>query len=462
MGVIASAFVAGRGSHRPEVSSLEANRTEPGRALAAFTLLLAVGCASTQDRFDRASVRSVQQRSPTPIADGSRPLELGKLRIKLARGRVIGTIQSGHGCVGRAPLTWTAGRENSPEDDFADALRQELTAAGYTVVGDPNALFEDPHERPEYVLAGLIKDVQANVCYAGSVAKGSSPAKGEASLAVQWQIFSNRTKAVELTLITEGASRLPNSTGNAVTELLSRALLSAERNLMADEQFRELVTGDGRREAKAETIPVPITVAYERAAGSQGASAESMVADSRMAVVTVFVGDAMGSGFVISPDGYVLTDQHVVGKGRYVKVRFVTGREVNGEVVRADRDRDVALIKLESDMYRALPLGESSRVRPGSEVYAIGTPLNERFGQSVTRGIISGYGEEEGRRTLRGDVSIHRGNSGGPLLDRSGAVVGMSVSGLLLMPEGVGVGLNQFIPIEEALEALGILQADHP
>jgi len=205
-------------------------------------------------------------------------------------------------------------------------------------------------------------------------------------------------------------------------------------------------------------VQPPIEIGYETPTPhvEGGANIESVVSDSRMSVVTVFAGKSMGSGFVISADGYLLTSQHVVGEARYVKVRFVTGREANGEVVRSERLRDVALIKLENDIYRSLPLGESSRVQPGSDVFAIGTPLAESFAQTVTKGILSGYGEEDGLRTLRSDVAIHQGNSGGPLLDKNGVVVGLSVSGYILLPDGVGVGLNSFIPIEEALSALAI------
>jgi S1-C subfamily serine protease len=113
-------------------------------------------------------------------------------------------------------------------------------------------------------------------------------------------------------------------------------------------------------------------------------------------------------------------------------------------------------VKLENDIYPFLPIGTSSLVQPGTEVFAIGTPLFENLGQTVTKGIVSGYGEEDGLRVLRSDVSVHRGNSGGPLLDRDGIVVGLSVSGFMLMPDGVGVGLNSFIPIEEALSTLAI------
>jgi len=357
-------------------------------------------------------------------------------------------------------LTWKSGRDSSLSEDFGGLFSEELSAAGYTVVGDPNVLFEDSKQwKAEFVIAGVIKDVKANVCYA-KVAGPSSRGTGEASIAVEWQIYSQRTKNVELTMTTEGVSRLTRAQESAAAEAISRAFLSASRNLLANNRFHELVAGKDQTKPKLEPAREPIVVAYDTTRTRSETSVETMVSDARMGVVTVFAGEAMGSGFLISEDGYLLTNQHVVGKARYVKVRFVTGREVNGEVVRVDGARDVALIKLETDMYRYLPLGESSAVRPGSEVFAIGTPLDGKLGQTVTKGIVSGYGEEEGLRILRSDVSVHQGNSGGPLLDRSGNVVGMSVSGFLLMPAGVGVGLNSFIPIEEALEALGIRQSE--
>ncbi len=420
---------------------------------------LALRCASSVP-VESTPVKQMEQRTPISAEAGtSSPVESGKLVLKLPRGKAIGTIQSGRSCTVRGPLTWKSGGEGV--EDFGDILREELSAAGYTVVGDPNTLFEDPHGwKAEYVIGGVIKDVTANVCYWNLAAGPFSRAKGEASLAVDWQIYSHRSKAVELATTTEGTAHLLRAQEGAVAEVISQAFLSAFRNLLANVRFHELIAGSGQKESRLQPALQPISITYETSRSAAATSVESMVADARMGVVTVFVGDAMGSGFVISPDGYVLTNQHVIGKARYVKVRFVTGREVYGEVVRMDRPRDVALVKLETDIYPYLPLGESSRVQPGSEVFAIGTPLSEKLGQTVTRGIVSGYGEEEGQRTLRSDVSVHRGNSGGPLLERSGAVVGMSVSGLLLMPEGVGVGLNQFIPIEEALKALGIHQSE--
>jgi len=429
------------------------------RLSALLSGLLLARCASVPVNSAAAvppatPVHTVEQLEPLPAEPGSAgPIEFRKLVLKLSRDKVVGSIQTGHTCVGQAPLLWKASA-GSLDESFGPLMLDELSSAGYPIVGGQEDLFEDPHAaRPEFVIAGVIRDVRADACYPQPrVRRGTA----EASLSVEWQIYSYRSKSVELKQTTLGSSRLDDAREDAAAEAITRAFLSATRNLLADAHVRDLLSG---REPFPREKAAPISVAYEIAAPAgtgPSPSVESVVSDSRMGVVTVFAGNALGSGFVISSDGYVLTDQHVVGQARFVRVRFVTGREANGEVVRVDRRRDVALIKLEKDIYPYLPIGESSRVQPGTEVFAIGTPLFESLGQTVTKGIVSGYGEEDGLRVLRSDVAVHRGNSGGPLIDRSGIVVGVSVSGFMLMPDGVGVGLNSFIPIEEALSTLAI------
>jgi len=419
----------------------------------------ALRCASSSPTVESAAIRSVEQYRPIPAdAEKSGAVEFRKFLLKLPDDHVIGSMQTGAECTGRAPLTWKVGRDSSVGQDFGALLLEELTSAGYTIVGNRDALFEDVHERrADYVVAGIIRDVRANVCYANPK-KG--PAVSEASLSIDWQVYSYRTREIALKATTDGSSLLPRPAGEPGAEAISHAFIAAARNLLADKRFHELLAGTG---SDAQGKPRdPIAVAYETLPKLHAKTVEKLVSDSRMAVVTVFAGDGMGSGFLISRDGYLLTDEHVVGQSRYVRVKFVTGREVNGEVVRADRKRDVALIKLENDVYPYLPLGESSRVQPGADVFAIGTPLEENFGQTVTKGIVSGYGEEDGQRIIRSDVSVQKGNSGGPLLDHSGVVVGLSVNAYTLLPEGVGIGLNGFIPIEEALSALTILRGDRP
>jgi S1-C subfamily serine protease len=424
-------------------------------AVASIGALGSVGCATTAvaPSYPSPEIHSVEERRPLSAGDSyTSAIEFRKFLVKLPDDHVIGALQVGKECNGREPLTWKIGRDSTVTQDFGALLLEEVAAAGYGIVGRGDVLFEDVHEKKaDYVVGGVIRDVHANVCYAGPK---SNLATAEASLAIDWQIYSYRSREVAFKVTTEGSSLLLRPQPEPGADAISRAVVAASRNLLADPHFHELLTGNGV-DRNPQPRP-PIAIAYETAPKKPSKSAETVVADSRMAVVTVFAGDSMGSGFLISRDGYLLTDEHVVGPSRYVRVKFVTGREVNGEVVRADRKRDVALVKLEGDVYPYLQLGESSRVQPGADVFAIGTPLEEMFGQTVTKGIVSGYGEEDGQRILRSDVNIQKGNSGGPLLDRSGAVVGLSVNAYTLLPDGIGIGLNGFIPIEEALHALTI------
>lgn len=138
-----------------------------------------------------------------------------------------------------------------------------------------------------------------------------------------------------------------------------------------------------------------------------------------------------GSGFVISPDGFLLTNNHVAEGATEIKVKFENGDEYIAKLVGADADSDIALLKI--DAKKELPwlkLGDSEALRVGDWVVAIGNPLG--LGHTVTAGIVSGKGrilpEEPLNDFIQTDASINPGNSGGPLLSVAGEVVGMNTA----------------------------------
>jgi S1-C subfamily serine protease len=178
--------------------------------------------------------------------------------------------------------------------------------------------------------------------------------------------------------------------------------------------------------------------------------------DYQNAVVTIVTKAGHGSGFIITEDGYVLTNQHVVGGERFVNINLVAGREVKGEVIRTDRIGNVALIKLEEDLYPYVLLGNSSLLNIDDEVYAIGAPLEEEFSHTVTKGIVSSFRMEKGLRFIQSDVTVHGGNKGGPLVSLQNGVVGICVSGHSFLDSNIAAGLNEFIPIEDAITMLNI------
>lgn len=179
---------------------------------------------------------------------------------------------------------------------------------------------------------------------------------------------------------------------------------------------------------------------------------DSPAAISATALVRTTVGQ--GSAVVISPDGYLLTAAHVVGKANNVVVRRKDGREVKARVVRLDTDADVALLHVATPGFFASCLGVSDQaVDVGRDVYAIGAPAGEELSFSISRGIVSGVRTIAGRSYLQTDASINPGNSGGPLLDSGGRVLGV-VSWKLADTALEGLGFA--VPVESALESLAL------
>jgi S1-C subfamily serine protease len=170
-------------------------------------------------------------------------------------------------------------------------------------------------------------------------------------------------------------------------------------------------------------------------------------------VAIVFAADGSGSGFLVSKDGYVLTNHHVVGGAKYVKLKWSNGEETLGEVIRSDRRRDVALVKTDAKGRAPLAL-RGGAPQLGDPVFAIGTPLDDKLQNTLTKGIVSANRVYEGQPFIQSDVAVTHGNSGGPLLDEKGRVLGLTVSGRA--PDGAPVGLNFFIPIDDALRALAL------
>jgi len=139
----------------------------------------------------------------------------------------------------------------------------------------------------------------------------------------------------------------------------------------------------------------------------------------------------MGSGFIISKDGYILTNAHVVGDvsdGTIVKVLLNSGEEVDAKVIGSDKKSDVALLKIEHEGLIPVRIGDSDEISVGESVFAIGSPYG--LEKTVTSGIISAKERETGEflSSIQTDVAINPGNSGGPLFNSHGDVIGINSS----------------------------------
>jgi serine protease Do len=160
---------------------------------------------------------------------------------------------------------------------------------------------------------------------------------------------------------------------------------------------------------------------------------------------------ALGSGVVVTADGYILTNNHVIDGADTVTVDFTDGRSLTAKVIGADKPSDLALLKVSGSDFKSIGLGNSDAVRVGDVVLAVGNPLN--VGQTVTMGIISAKGRSTGDGTtfedfLQTDAPINHGNSGGALVNTKGELVGIN-SQILSNSDG-NIGIGFAIPVNMA------------
>ena len=169
-----------------------------------------------------------------------------------------------------------------------------------------------------------------------------------------------------------------------------------------------------------------------------------------------------GSGFIVRPDGYILTNVHVIEDADKIDVKLQDGREFPGRVVGADERTDIAVVKIEGKDLPVVQLGDSDAVRVGQFAFAIGAPF--KLDYTFTYGVISGKGRSKLLQSgaysiadyLQTDASINPGNSGGPLCDIDGKVIGMNT-----LINGMNRGLGFAIPINMAKDIGGELIAGH-
>ena len=184
---------------------------------------------------------------------------------------------------------------------------------------------------------------------------------------------------------------------------------------------------------------------------------------------TIFLEDGaanlgLGTGFIVSQEGYIVTNQHVSGeKNSTCYVTLEDGRNYKADVVWADKDMDLSVIKINANNLNYLNLGDSDNIKIAQSVYAIGNPIGYEFQRTVTSGIISGLDrtiklEEEDKTyymedLIQTDATINPGNSGGPLIDKSGNVIGVN-SIKITSAEGIGfaIPINIVKPIVEKLK----------
>ena len=416
------------------------------------------------------------------------PFRLSNIIFRLPLGKEIGNY--GSEAMNFCFSTYEAQRNmltgKIDRDSARKAFYQTMAGLGYDVTGSDEFLFEEEADedwlRTEFKIGAKVTDARMDACYQepgllSSALNRQYGEKGQLYIQVEWSIYDSLRKTTVYKTTTEGYVDRKRANYEGLALMFNDAFAMATHNLAADEAFQKLMI-EGRRpprelwqekreshdeaRRKFDTDEVVTLPALK--------PGQSKIEINTAAKVAVMVegGTGHGSGFFITKQGHILTNSHVVGSA--LRVRIVSaGKEEKmiAEVLRRDPARDVALLKLEEmpkdlDII-TLPI-QTTWPPVGSDAYAIGAPMTRQLQDTVTKGIISAHRRNFNimgtrQNLLQGDIEIHAGNSGGPLLDQFGNVVGLSVAGY---GADSGIGLNLFVPIAEALEKLDVKQPVTP
>ncbi|GAB2911176.1 Do family serine endopeptidase [Paralcaligenes sp. KSB-10] len=165
----------------------------------------------------------------------------------------------------------------------------------------------------------------------------------------------------------------------------------------------------------------------------------------------------VGSGFFISSDGYILTNNHVVADSNGIFVTLTDGKEYKAKVIGTDPRTDVALIKIDAKNMPPLPIGDSNQIKKGQWVLAIGSPFG--LDSTVTAGIVSAINRDTGDYLpfIQTDVAVNPGNSGGPLINLAGQVIG--INSQIISQSGGFMGISLAIPIDEVMRVVDQLKS---
>ena len=405
-------------------------------------------------RLNKKEVTPKMMALPKAVATGTQTIQCGLMNVRIKGGDKMGNLII----------------EDSPEeilyfgkslDVDADHLKGNVNGVlkdlGYNVPATEGKSVFSTGSNSRYTLQGEMRDVKYDIL-ASSKYEHYARFETRCSVEVTWKLV-NQNRQTVFEQKTSGLSSKFEKGGNAAFE---DAFENALYAFLANKELNTaLAKPAGSAVASATAAPASTTdklvlINVHRAAALK-LTGDNGVAAAARCVVTVETSDGHGSGCIISADGYIVTNAHVVGQEDQVKVLLPDGIEAKAKVIRVNAEMDLALIKIEVDGLSGFQLPSASTADLGSDVFAIGTPADKELGQSITKGIISARRKIEGHTLLQTDVSINGGNSGGALVARTGQLLGIVNAKLV----GRGIeGIGFAIPAEQVTEALQLKFVD--
>jgi serine protease Do len=383
-----------------------------------------------------------------PPSPPAKTVVLTRLVVKMPAGTQWFSLQKGMFCTPSSSQVWNGAQSEMTVAPVLETFRREFKAGGLTPEAEAS-LFDPAGASPsEYALAGVVVDEHVDLCAPDTSVANVNKVKGTFSMTIDWQLYSRLRKQVVATAHTTGSFASRDVVQGGLAAFVNGAFAANIQQLTKNADIRKELSGAALAEGELVKPPTqpPLTIP-----GALGVSTRP-IERSAESVVVIYAGNSLGSGVLISKDGYVLTGAHVVGDAREVRLRWADGKDGVASVVRVSKERDVALLKGDAGGRPPLPL-RIDMPEVGSTVFAIGAPEGQRFEGTVTRGVVSASRVFQGFTYIQSDVTTGHGGSGGPLIDELGRVVGLTEMGT---HNQTSSGISLFTPIRDAVSFLAL------
>lgn len=381
-------------------------------------------------------------------------IEIRRFAIDLEEGQFIGN--SGNSSLGEEIVikdrNYQYGREfryssSFTEDNLKKFISEAFVAKNIKVKGYGNLFYElDEKLHSIYSIAFVLNDLKFKYEYNGLQYNKSF----HSNMKILVKVLDLRTDQLIYTkeVNTEyysdeiGFSYSSEDFANYFDKALDKFV----DQLLIDSDFNAIVTNEVITDITKFDTPISIATSTRKDPFAIKKALES--------VVTISTGSGHGSGAIISSNGLILTCHHNIYSMNEVEVIFSNGIKAKAKVLRKAPEYDIVLLQLSEIITNPIYLSKRKQVDPGEEAWVIGTPGFTDLGQTITKGVISGNRIIDNREYIQTDASVSPGNSGGPLLDANGEIIGI-VNAKVVAKGMEGIGFA--IPISVALEKLNII-----
>ncbi|TQV88001.1 trypsin-like peptidase domain-containing protein [Aliikangiella coralliicola] len=341
--------------------------------------------------------------------------------------------------------------------NYRTSFNKGFQSNNYPVAGAEKKRFAlQKSEASDLSIAAIITELKIARCISSTRRYGNQYHQSSTYMKVKWEVFDNLSRRVVFRTESEGVDdyfkKAPRE-GRAV-ESTGFAFKRAAESLLSQQAFVDIVAPSVARSSAFKSKPNPKRSDIKITYGDNQSRFSAKIEKIKQATATIRTVSGHGSGFVISSSGHVLTNYHVVNDNTELLV-IINGAEYTAELLIKDPARDVAVLQINAE-YDGEHL-EISRETAGlgEVIYVIGTPLDEMLDFSITKGIISATRNFQQQNFYQTDAAVNPGNSGGPVFNEYGNVIGVTVAGLFTR-DGGSRNINYLIPIADALNAMGI------